>query len=211
MASTPPNVSFFRRLIAFLVTLVTFGDVLSKIADVVGLLSADYGTVQNRLGAMPLMVQAEFHTQTWFLYLVFLMALITITWYELSEQIIPNAVTIPGVVMGIALNYGLASVHIGIIASVLGATLWFAIPYIATRIWKESLGLGVVKMLSMIGAFLGPLTTLRVLVIGSILSLGVFGLLAMVGRKRLASSEELEIGPMLAVAACICVLFPHLF
>jgi leader peptidase (prepilin peptidase)/N-methyltransferase len=96
-----------------------------------------------------------------FVRLAFACALIVLFMIDLQHQILPNAITFPGIVAGFAASLflppGWLSSLIGIIA---GGGILFLIAEAYYR-WRgvEGLGMGDVKMLAMIGAVLGwPLT-----------------------------------------------------
>ena len=90
-----------------------------------------------------------------------------------------------------------------------GATLGVVLP--AGSLWlggwlfekirhKEGLGFGDVKMMMMVGAFLGVRGTLLTLIAGSILG-SVIGIIYIKATKQDAGSYELPFGTFLAAAA----------
>ena len=88
---------------------------------------------------------------------------------DLQHRILPNVITLPGIVVGFLCSMlvgpGWLASLIGIVAG--GGTLW-AIAEIYYRIrHEEGLGMGDVKMLAMIGAFLGWKLVLLTLVLAS--------------------------------------------
>src|SRR5476649_1545889 len=89
--------------------------------------------------------------------LLFGCAMIVLFVIDLQHKILPNAITLPGIVVGVLLSEaagpGWQASLIGLVAG--GGSLW-AIAEIYYRVRKEDgLGMGDVKMLAMIGAFLG--------------------------------------------------------
>jgi leader peptidase (prepilin peptidase)/N-methyltransferase len=126
---------------------------------------------------------------------------------DLEHQILPNAITLPGIAAGLVaslfLDPGWRSAVIG--ALVGGGVLWLiAEVYFRTR-GIEGMGMGDVKMLAMIGAFLGaPLTVLTLLaasLAGAIVGMGVI----VVGRKDW--QYALPFGTFLAVGALAASLW----
>ena len=89
--------------------------------------------------------------------LVFGCALIVLFAIDLEHHLLPNVITLPGIVVGFVFSFfaepGWIASLIGIVA---GGGMLFAIAEAYYRVRREEgLGMGDVKMLAMIGAFLG--------------------------------------------------------
>lgn len=159
---------------------------------------------------------------------LFAVALIDYDW-----RIVPNAITLPGTVVGLAAASLLMPEEIGWQSSLagiaLGAGVLFVVGYFYELVRaREGIGMGDVWLLAMTGAFLGWPGVVFTLFFGSIL--GVVGGLAMVvtgargAREPLADpaadlSEtdvsilrtEVPFGPFLALAAgCYALFQPQL-
>ena len=111
--------------------------------------------------------------------LAFACAMVVLFVIDLQHHILPNVITVPGIVIGFVLSLflppGWQSSLIGLIA---GGGVLFAIAEAYYRLRGiEGLGMGDVKMLSMIGAFLGWKLVLVTLVLasfaGSVIGIGV--------------------------------------
>ena len=133
--------------------------------------------------------------------LAFACAMVVLFAIDLRHHLLPNVITVPGIVIGFALSLflppGWKSALIGLLA---GGGVLFAIAEGYYRLRGiEGLGMGDVKMLSMIGAFLGWKLMLVTLVLGSfagsIIGLGVIAL----GRGGMKAA--LPFGTFLAVGA----------
>jgi leader peptidase (prepilin peptidase)/N-methyltransferase len=126
---------------------------------------------------------------------------------DLEHQLLPDALTLPG------LAIGLVSALLwppGIGASVLGAALGAGILLAIRWIWLrasgvEAMGLGDVKMLAMIGAFLGWQSVWLVLLLASVA--GAFVGLALAATGRGTLKTKLPFGTFLAVAALAASLW----
>lgn len=145
---------------------------------------------------------------TFVVYAGFFSALLTVTWIDWDYQIIPDVITLPGIVLGwlaatVVLPIGWLDSLIGTVigGGVLLIMAW-ASPYL---LGKEGLGGGDIKFLAMIGAFLGWKLALMTLFLASILgaSVGV-GLLAC---KVMQRGQYLPFGPFLAVGAFVSMLY----
>ena len=138
--------------------------------------------------------------------LLFACAMIVLAVIDLQHQILPNEITIPGIVVGLAasvfLEPGLRSALIGAITG--GGILWL-VAFVYERLrHQEGLGFGDVKMLAMIGAFLGwPLMILTLVLASFFGSLVGLSLIAS-GRGDLGS--KLPFGTFLAAAAIVAAL-----
>ncbi len=133
--------------------------------------------------------------------LVLTALLIVLFGTDLETQRLPNAVTLPGIVAGLAFS---ASLPPGLASSLLGAALGAAIPMALRGVWRivrgvDAMGLGDVKMLSMIGAFLGWEQIWLVLFLASASGAAVGLWLILTGGRSMSS--RLPFGTFLAAAA----------
>ncbi len=134
-------------------------------------------------------------------------ALILISFIDLDHQIIPDIITLPGIPIGF-----LAAVFVlqtGYIDSLLGIVLGGGVLYLVSTGYRlltkrTGMGFGDVKLLAMIGAFLGWKSILFVLFISSFLGslVGISIILIKKGNMKYA----IPYGPFLSLAA-IAYLF----
>ena len=134
--------------------------------------------------------------------LLFVSAMIVLAVTDLRERILPNAITYPGIVIGLlcslVLPPGIASALLGAAFGAFG--LW-ALGAIMTRVMgKDALGLGDVKMVAMIGAFLGWDLTLVTLAIASFAGSIIGVLVIAITRNR---EYMIPLGTFLAIGAVI--------
>ena len=138
--------------------------------------------------------------------LVFGCAMIVLFVIDLDHRILPNVITLPGIVIGflcsLLVGPGWQASLIGIVAG--AGSLWgVAEIYYRVR-HEEGLGMGDVKMLAMIGAFLGWKLVLLTLVLaslsGTIVGLGVLLL------KRESMKYALPFGTFLALGAIVAAV-----
>lgn len=163
-----------------------------------------------------------------FFYLVFLFCLVVVTFIDIERMIIPNVITIPGIFIGIV--YGVARTNWGnltilladsnghpyTIASILvrqpvfdaifGVVLGGGLLYLIALIYfivrkREGMGMGDVKLLAMIGAFLGWKSIIYVMLLSSVL--GTIVGLAIIAHKRGDMKHALPFGPFLSLAAAL--------
>ena len=138
---------------------------------------------------------------------VFVAALIVITFIDFDHQIIPDVISLPGIAIGLGLSLILD--RPGVINALVGAALGYGVLYaVATGYYwlrhEEGMGGGDLKLLAMVGAFLGwkavPLTLLLGSLTGSVVGVS---LMAVRGRD---SRAPIPFGPFLAAGA-VCALF----
>lgn len=138
--------------------------------------------------------------------LLFACAMIVLFAIDLEHQILPNAITIPGIVLGFLLAFflppGWLSSLIGLLAGG-GVLFTIAEVYYRTR-GVEGLGMGDVKMLAMIGAFLGWQLMLVTLILASF-SGSVVGI-ALLASGRGGMKAALPFGTFLAVGALVAAV-----
>ncbi len=134
-------------------------------------------------------------------YAVFFSSLLVITFIDLDHQIIPDAITLPGMVVGLAasgflLPTGLASALLGLF---LGGGLFYAVAVLS----RGGMGGGDIKLIAMIGSFLGWKGTLLTILTGALAGsvVGLF-LMAFYGKDR---KFPVPFGPFLSMGALIAL------
>jgi leader peptidase (prepilin peptidase) / N-methyltransferase len=135
--------------------------------------------------------------------LIFGCALIVLFAIDLEFQLLPNVITLPGIVVGFMLSFitepgwqaSLAGIAVG------GGVLFvIAEAYYRVR-HEEGLGMGDVKMLAMIGAFVGWKLTLLTLMFSSFA--GTIVGLALIAARRGTMKYALPFGTFLAIGAAV--------
>jgi leader peptidase (prepilin peptidase)/N-methyltransferase len=132
--------------------------------------------------------------------------LIALFGIDLEHQILPNSITLPGIAVGLLLSTiappGLRDALLG---AVLGGAILYGIAW-GYYLWRreEGLGMGDVKMLAMIGAFLGWKAVLVTMVLSSFSGalIGVTLIASQRGNMKLA----LPFGTFLALGALAAML-----
>jgi leader peptidase (prepilin peptidase) / N-methyltransferase len=152
---------------------------------------------------------------------LFAAILIALVFSDLEERILPDEFTLGGTIAGIAMAFWIPR-HLGLMQILLSSRLHnervlsaldaaFSAGACAFVLWavgalyflvrhKEGLGFGDVKMVAMIGSFLGLQGALLTTVIGSVLG-SVIGIAFIMILKKDAGSYELPFGSFLGVAA----------
>ncbi|MBJ6749605.1 prepilin peptidase [Geomonas anaerohicana] len=139
---------------------------------------------------------------------IFCSALVVVTFIDLEHQIIPDRITLPGIVLGFVISFfipqlGWLNSLIGILAGG-GSLLLIAWGYQVVA-KKDGMGGGDVKLLAMMGAFLGWKSILFIVFVSSLLG-SVIGVTLMMIRKK-DSTLAIPFGPFLAAAAVLYVFY----
>ena len=173
-------------------------------------------------------------------YMALCAGMVIITFQDLADWTIPDQITLPGVPIGLALSLAgmfwgeatglrVLSVFDSLLGIVLGAGILFALDRVTVLLLKKpGMGMGDMKLLAMLGAFLGWKGVLGTLMMGSVIGsfVGVSVLLYYRKRGKTAvvesekkqdakdSEEEITLeghylpfGPYLAVAGLIYLFF----
>jgi leader peptidase (prepilin peptidase)/N-methyltransferase len=139
--------------------------------------------------------------------LLFLSAMIALFAIDLEHHLLPDAITLPGIVVGLIasafLPPGFVSALIGVLLG--GGVLWAVGEAYYRYSGQEGMGGGDVKMLAMIGAFLGWQQVIVTLIFSSIAG-SIIGLLV-IAIKRGGMKHALPYGTFLAIAAVFASLW----
>jgi leader peptidase (prepilin peptidase) / N-methyltransferase len=142
------------------------------------------------------------------IYALLFSALLVVTWIDFSHQIIPDRITLPGIVLGLLcastiLPVGLLNSVLGVLIG--GGVLW-GVAWVSPYLFgKEGMGGGDIKLLAMIGAFLGWKPTLLTILMGAIAG-SVVGI-GLILLKVIRRDQYLPFGPFLALGAVVAMFF----
>ena len=165
----------------------------------------------------------------WAAYFPFCCALIVLAFIDLDHRILPDAITLNGLWIGVVLSFVLflpgpfigkvlqyAGVSfpsarlVSVVSSVLGAIVGGGILWAVGEVYfrvrgVEGMGFGDVKMMAMVGAFIGAPRAMLTIMVGSLIG-SVAGLLMM----RFSGTDkeyELAFGTYLSIAAIGSLLY----
>ncbi|MCP3677370.1 MAG: prepilin peptidase [Deltaproteobacteria bacterium] len=167
--------------------------------------SIRYLTVEVLTAIMAVAVYVAFGpTPESLVYFLFVSALIVITFIDLEYQIIPDVISLPGI--GVGLLASLFLVLPGVMNSLIGIIVGGGLLYlVATSYYlltgREGMGGGDIKLLAMIGAFLGWKGVIVTIFAGSLVG-AILGSLLMAVKGR-DSKYAIPFGPFLALGAVI--------
>ena len=137
-------------------------------------------------------------------YWLFVSALVVISFIDLDHQIIPDVISLPGIVVGFISSFFIPwlSWLDSLSGIVLGGGVLLTIAWLYELLTKrEGMGGGDIKLLAMLGAFLGWKAILPIVFVASLIGtlVGVPLMLVQKGNSRLA----IPFGPFLALSALV--------
>ena len=152
--------------------------------------------------------------QTAFTAMALLSAFVVVAFIDIDFQIIPDEITLPGIVIGLiagplVFKTGDTYLH-SLISSLIGAFGGGGLLFLFGWLWsvlrhKEGMGGGDVKFMAMVGAFLGWKAVLVTIFIGSLAGSVVgIGLIAV---KVLKRDQYIPFGPFLVIGAAVAMFF----
>jgi len=141
-------------------------------------------------------------------YIILSSALIIIAFIDLQEQMIPDIISLPGIVVGLILSFIVP--YISFINSALGALVGggiiLIIAWVGSIIFKkEAMGGGDVKLAAMIGAFLGWRYTIISLFLGFFL--GALTGIVLIITKIKKREDAIPFGPFIVLGSIITLLW----
>jgi len=147
-------------------------------------------------------------TLSFFIYFFFICALIVVSCIDLRERIIPDIISLPGIAIGFFASFFLPSINYldSIIGIVAGGGILLLVGAGYQLIMKtEGMGGGDIKLLAMMGAFLGWKAVIFILLVSSFLGAIIGSILALI--KREGRKYEIPYGPFLSIAAILYIYF----
>ena len=140
--------------------------------------------------------------------LAFTWALLALSVIDLRTKLLPDAITLPLLWLGIVLNFN--GVYTDLESSVLGAifgylSLWSVYHLFRLLTGKEGMGFGDFKLLAALGAWMGWQALPVIILLSSIVGAAVgIGMILILGRDK---NIPIPFGPYLAMAGWIALLW----
>ena len=135
-------------------------------------------------------------------------ALLIVSCIDLAHTIIPDAITLPGIVVGLGTSLWLTPVGLrnALLGVVLGGGLFLLMAILSVVILqREGMGGGDIKLIAMLGAFLGWQAVLVTIFLAAVLGASVG--LALILLRRKDRREPLPFGPFLALGALLAMVW----
>jgi leader peptidase (prepilin peptidase) / N-methyltransferase len=174
-------------------------------------ISAQYPLVEGTTAISSLLLFLKWGLSlSYFFYFSFVAALIIITVIDLYHQIIPDVISIPGI--GVGLLGALIIPHITFFNSLLGILLGGGSLFVVATLYqwffkREGMGGGDVKLLAMIGAFLGWDAVILTILLSSLIG-SITGIIIMVLKGK-DFKYAIPFGPFLSLGAVIALFYKN--
>jgi len=141
-------------------------------------------------------------------YFIFVAGLIVITGIDLFHQIIPDVISLPGI--GLGLLASLIIPHLTFLNSLMGILLGGGSLFLVATLYqwlfkREGMGGGDVKLLAMIGAFLGWKAVILTILLSSLIG-SISGVIIMVLKGK-DFKYAIPFGPFLSLGAAISLFY----
>lgn len=133
-----------------------------------------------------------------------LAALLAVAWIDWEHMIIPDAISLGFLVLGLALSPFAGP---GLLRSLGGAVAAGGLLLLLGILWQktrgvEGMGGGDIKLMAAVGAFLGPVPSLLVIFVGALLG-ALYGLVLL----RKGGQAKVAFGTFLSMAAVLVIFF----
>jgi leader peptidase (prepilin peptidase)/N-methyltransferase len=142
------------------------------------------------------------------IYFAFVAALVVITVIDLHHQIIPDMISLPGIGVGLLASWILpgTSVVNALLGLLLGGGSLFLVATVYEWLFKrEGMGGGDVKLLAMIGAFLGWKAVILTILLSSLIG-SIVGIAVILWKGR-DFKYAIPFGPFLSLGAVIALFY----
>lgn len=162
-----------------------------------------YPAVELLTAIFFLMLYIKFDLPVFIIYALLVTALIIITFIDIDYKIIPNVITFPGILIGLVSSYfflppTIINAFIGLLGG--GGLLLFM-----ALIYQGGMGGGDIKMVAMLGAFLGWQKVFLTIFIGSLIG-SIIGITLILLKKQ-GRKSKIPFGPYLAMGAILSIFF----
>lgn len=172
-------------------------------------ISIKYPVVEFLTGLIYVIIYLIYGFSIQFLiYLILLSVLTIITFIDLNEKIVPDVITLPGIVIGLILSFFVP--YISFINSALGVVIGGGIILIIALAGfaifkKEAMGGGDIKLAAMIGAFLGWRYIIISLFLGFFLG-ALTGIILILSKTK-KREDAIPFGPFIVLGSIITLLW----
>lgn len=140
--------------------------------------------------------------------LIFTYGLIAMACIDWRTQLLPDELTIGFLWIGLLIS--LHAIFVSSETAILGAFIGYAALWLIANLYKlirkhDGMGYGDFKLLAMLGAWLGTVALLNILLISTVIGL-IIGVIYLV-TKKISSKQALPFGPYLAIGGWLTLMY----
>lgn len=172
-------------------------------------ISWQYPTVEVLMAMLSYALFYKFHlTASFVVFFIFTAMLLAIIYIDFQHQIIPDLISIPGIIIGFTCSFitDLISWQNSLLGIIIGGGFLYGVAVIYYFITKrEGMGGGDIKLLAMLGAFLGWRAVIFIVFFSALLG-SLAGLFFMTQQKK-GGKTMIPYGPFLSLASIFYVLY----
>jgi leader peptidase (prepilin peptidase)/N-methyltransferase len=129
--------------------------------------------------------------------------LLIVSFIDLSHKIVPDVITLPGMLAGLFASSALTS--IGLVNAIIGLCLGGGLFLLIALLRPGGMGGGDIKLIAMIGAFLGWQAVLVTILLGALF--GALVGMSLIVLKKKGRKDPVPFGPFLAGGALIAMVW----
>jgi leader peptidase (prepilin peptidase)/N-methyltransferase len=182
---------------------------MGKCRECRGPISVQYPFVEGVTALGSLLLMTRFGLSlSYLVYFVFIASLIVVTVIDLYHQIIPDVISLPGIGVGLLASLIIPQMTFlnSLIGILLGGGSLFLVATVYQWLFKrEGMGGGDVKLLAMIGAFLGWKSVILTILLSSLIG-SITGVIIMVLKGK-DFKYAIPFGPFLSLGAVISLFY----
>ncbi len=139
-----------------------------------------------------------------FVYALLVCILLVVSVIDLQHQIIPDKITLPGMILGLGLSL-FSLLPVDLVQSLIGLTVGGGILYAVAIVSRGGMGGGDIKLMALLGIFLGWQKVLLTIFLGVLLGSAVG--IALMLLKSKGRKDKIPFGPFLGLGALISIFF----
>ena len=191
------------------IPLVSYPFLRAKCRYCQGAISLQYPLVEGVTALISFLLFSRFGISwSYLFYFSFIASLIVITVIDLHHQIIPDVISLPGIGIGLLASFILP--HLTFLNSLIGMLLGGGSLFLVATLYqwlfkREGLGGGDVKLLAMIGAFLGWKAVILTILLSSLIG-SITGMIIMVAKGK-DFKYAIPFGPFLSLGAVVSFFY----
>ena len=140
----------------------------------------------------------------------FFSAMIVVAFIDFSFQVIPDVVSMPGIILGLIYQIIKGDFLIGLVGMIFGGGLILLIRVIGGKVYKkEVMGLGDVYLTAMIGAFVGFPYIIPAIFVAALVG-AILGVIFIISTHQ-SRESPIPFGPFLSIGGIAVIIFQPQF